>query len=158
QPGRADQIVLVHAPKDFPNFKIQNLAANGYAWTGSGTEVRNRFPEGAVPDENNLSLSFRLTYGAFNYFNGGDMAGVPEAPVAGVTPPKPNSWDEMETAVAWVCGPVDVAAVNHHGTPDVANAPFLSILRPRVHIISIYASSQPGPDVLRRLLSEQVYP
>lgn len=55
-------------------------------------------------------------------------------------------------------GPVDVHALNHHGTPDAANAFFLSVLRPRIHILSTYASSQPGPDVLRRLQSDRVYP
>jgi hypothetical protein len=156
--GRADQIVLVHAPKDFPQFSVQNIAANGYVWTGGGTATRNRFPEGLLPDENNCSLAFRMNYGAFSYFNGGDMAGVPDAPVAGVPPKNAVTWAEMESAVAWVTGPVDVHALNHHGTPDAVNAFFLSVLSPRVSIASIYASSQPGPEVLRRLLSERVYP
>jgi hypothetical protein len=156
--GRADQIVLVHAPKDFPQFSVQNIAANGWVWTGGGTASRNRFPEGMLPDENNCSLAFRMNYGAFSYFNGGDMAGVPDAPVAGVPPKNAVTWAEMESAVAWVTGPVDVHALNHHGTPDAVNAFFLSVLSPRVSIASIYAASQPGPEVLRRLLSERVYP
>jgi hypothetical protein len=112
--------------------------------------VRNRFPEGILPNENNCSLAFRLSYGAFRYFNGGDMAGFlgPNAP----------AWAEMESAVAWVTGPVDVHALNHHGTQDAANAFFLSVLQPRIHILSTYASSQPGPEVMRRMLSERIYP
>ena len=156
--GRADQIVLRRAPADFPGFRVRNIAANGQVWTGEGTTTRNRFPEGVVPSENNCSLSFRLDYGAFSYFNGGDMAGVPDAAVAGVSRASEPAWTEMESAVAWMTGPVDVHAVNHHGTPDAANAFFLSILRPRIHILSTYASSQPGPDVLRRLQSDRVYP
>jgi beta-lactamase superfamily II metal-dependent hydrolase len=150
EPGRADQIVLRRGRGEFPNFEIRNLAANGFVWTGSGTAARNRFPDGILPIENNCSLAFRLTYGAFTYFNGGDMAGAlaPNAP----------AWGEMESAVAWVTGPVDAHALNHHGTNDAANAFFLSVLRPRVHILSTYASSQPSPDVMRRMLSEKIHP
>ena len=156
--GRADQVVLRRAPADFPDFRVQNIAANGQVWTGAGTTTRNRFPEGVLPSENNCSLAFRLDYGGFSYFNGGDMAGVPDAAVAGISRASEPAWTEMESAVAWVTGPVDVHALNHHGTPDAANAFFLSVLRPRVHILSTYASSQPGPDVLRRLQSDRVYP
>ena len=75
QPGRADQIVLRRDAKAYPGFKFQNIAANGYVWTGTGQETRNRFAEGILPSENNCSLAFRLSYGTFAYFNGGDMAG-----------------------------------------------------------------------------------
>lgn len=148
--GRKDQIVLVRAPQDYPQFEFRNIAVNGHVWTGAATETRSRFPESDPPDENNCSLAFRLRYGKFDYFNGGDMAG--ELSKSG------KVWREMESAVAWVVGPVDVHALNHHGTKDAANAFFLSVLQPRVHIASIYASSQPGPDVMRRMLSEQTYP
>jgi beta-lactamase superfamily II metal-dependent hydrolase len=150
EPGRADQIALRHAARDFPEFEIRNIAANGYVWTGSGTEARNRYPKGIVPVENNCSLAFRLTYGAFTYFNGGDMAGFLSA--------NAPAWGEMESAVAWVTGPVDAYALNHHGTNDSANAYFLSVLQPRIHILSTYASSQPSPGVMRRMTSERIYP
>lgn len=148
--GRADQIVLRRARKEFPKFEVRNIAANARVWTGSGTEARSRYPEGILPNENNCSLAFRLTYGVFRYFNGGDMAGV--------VPANGAQWTDMESAVAWVTGPVDVHALNHHGTPDAVTAFFLSVLRPRIHIASIYAASQPGPAAMRNMLSEKVYP
>ena len=149
--GRSDQIVLRRAPRDFPTFEVRNIAANGRVWTGGGTATRNRFPPGIVPvEENNCSLAFRLSYGAFTYFNGGDMAGL--------LAPNAQAWTEMESAVAWVTGPVDVHALNHHGTQDAVNPFFLSVLRPRIHIQSTFASSQPSPDVMRRMLSERIYP
>lgn len=148
--GRDDQIVLRHAPANFPNFEVRNIAANGFVWDGNGTSSRNRFPKGILPNENNCSLAFRLTYGAFRYFNGGDMAGI-------VAPNGP-AWTDLESAVAWVTGPVDVHALNHHGTPDAVNAFFLSVLQPRIHVVSVYAASQPGPEVMRRMLSERIYP
>lgn len=147
--GRNDQIVLRHAPKDYPQFEVRNIAANGAVWTGTGTEARSAFPADDLPSENNCSLAFRLRYGRFVYFNGGDMSG--EAPAA-----KP--WRDMEAAVAKVVGPVDVHALNHHGTKDAVNAFFLGALQPRVHIASVYACSQPAPDVMRRMLSEAIYP
>ena len=64
----------------------------------------------------------------------------------------------MESAIAWAVGPVDVHALNHHGFRDAANAFFLSVLQPRVHILAVYASSHPGADVMRRLLSPDTYP
>jgi beta-lactamase superfamily II metal-dependent hydrolase len=148
--GRNDQVVLQHAPEKYPGFEIRNIAANGYVWTGIGRQVRNRFPHDDPPSENNCSLAFRLRYGDFTYFDGGDMVGLPPAasPV----------WRDMESALAWVVGPVDAHALNHHGSADAVNAFFLSVLRPRVHLVSVYAASQPGPDVMRRLLSERIYP
>ncbi|HVU32802.1 MAG TPA: hypothetical protein VHE61_05170, partial [Opitutaceae bacterium] len=149
-PGRNDQLVLRRDPRAFPTVEIRNLAANGWVWTGTGTETRNRFTGGAVPDENNCSLAFRLTYGAFRYFNGGDMTGM-------LQPGDPACAD-MESAVAWVTGPVDVLAEDHHGYDNAASGFFLSVLQPRVHILSVYAASQPSPGVMRRMLSEQLYP
>ena len=148
--GRADQIILRRAPRDFPGFEIRNIAVNGHVWSGSGTSTRNRYSGGLVPVENNCSLAFRLTYGAFTYFNGGDLSGL----AGGKTP----AWNDMESAVAWAAGPVDVHALNHHGTSDAANAFFLSVLQPRIHILSTYASSHPGPEVMRRMQSELIYP
>jgi hypothetical protein len=150
RPGRLNQIRLQHNAAHYPEFEIRNIAANGYVWTGTGEAVRNRYPEGHVPDENNCSLAFRLTFGAFNYFNGGDMVGVTRA--------NASAWEEMESAVAWVTGPVDAYALNHHGVDDATNAFFLSVLQPRIHILSVYATSQPGPGVMRRMLAESIYP
>jgi hypothetical protein len=150
QPGRNDQIVLRHAARRYPSFEIRNIAADGRIWTGGGTETRARFPASDPPTENNCSLAFRLRYGKFTYFNGGDMVGE-------ISPSTP-AWRDMESALAWVVGPVDVHALNHHGFKDAANRFFLSVLQPRVHLISVYASSQPGPEVLRRMLSTNVFP
>lgn len=150
QPGRAGQFRLLRDAASYPGFEFRNIAANGQVWTGEGEDVRQRYPDGELPGENDCSLAFRISYGAFAYFNGGDMAGV--------RPAAAPSWSEIESAVAWVTGPVDVHALNHHGFADSANAFFLSVLQPRIHILSVYAASHPGPDVMRRLLSEQVYP
>jgi hypothetical protein len=50
---------------------------------------------------------FRLSYGKFDYYNGGDITGVP--------PEGSAPWLDVETAVAPVVGPVEVHVLNHHG-------------------------------------------
>ena len=96
------------------------------------------------------SIAFRLRYGAFNYFSGGDMPGSP--------PDGSPHWHDVETPVAKAVGPVDVLLLNHHGNMDSQNAFFLSTLRPRVELISVWSADHPGQNVLARLLSTRLYP
>lgn len=146
-PGRIDQITLRFNPNKYSDFRIRNIAANGYVWTGNSTEVRNRFPKDDPPNENNCSIAFRLNYGDFTYYTGGDLGGA----ISDSSP----AWRDMESALAWVVGPVDVHIPSHHALNT--NSFFISVLKPRVHIISNYASSQPSPAVMERLLSNKIY-
>ena len=156
KPGRDDQIVLVNRPEEFNDFEIRNIAVNGVIWTGVDSETRNHFPAledigpDEFPSENMCSIAFRLSYGKFDFFNGGDITGVLDdgAPL----------WHDVETPVARAVGPVEVNVLNHHGYLDTENAFFLSALRPQVHIIQAWSPSHPSPRVLRRLLSEKIYP
>ena len=156
KPGRNDQIVLVKQPEAFKNFEIRNIAVNGEIWTGVGNETRDNFPNlkdvprDEWPNENMCSIVLRLSYGKFDFFNGGDITGVLDfnSPV----------WHDVETPVAKAVGPVDVLVLNHHGYLDSQNAFFLSVLRPRVQIIPVWSADHPCLSVLRRLLSEKIYP
>jgi beta-lactamase superfamily II metal-dependent hydrolase len=156
QPGRNDQIALLAEPQKYPQFEIRNIAANGEIWTGVAANTRRHFPsledlpKSDWPSENMCSIAFRLSYGKFDYFTGGDMPGGPDE----ASP----AWHDIETPVAAAVGPVEVHVLNHHGFHDAANAYFVSTLRPRVHILSVYAPSQPGQRVLNRLLSTRLYP
>ena len=82
-PGRNDQVVLCRDAKKYPDFEFRNVGANGEIWTGEGTSTRNHFPpldtvpRADWPHENMCSISFRLSYGKFDYFNGGDIPGIP---------------------------------------------------------------------------------
>jgi hypothetical protein len=78
--------------------------------------------------------------------------------MAGRVRSETQAWSEMESAVAWVTGPIDAYALNHHGVVDSTNALFLSVLQPRIHIVSAYAASCPDLNVMRRILSESSYP
>jgi hypothetical protein len=156
QPGRKDQITLVRSPQDFPSFEIRNLAANGEVWTGVASETRQHFPPLEAlpasdrPSENMCSAGFRLSYGKFDYYTGGDIPGIPDEGFP--------QWNDVETPVAQAVGPVEVAVLNHHGYIDSQNAFFVGTLRPRVWIFFVWDSAHPTARVYSRLQSTRVYP
>ncbi len=145
-----DQIVLVHEPKKYPTFVVQNISANGEVWTGRGTETAPRFgPRDGTPSENMCSLVIRLSYGKFDYYSGGDIPG--EAPAGG------PEWRDIETPVARAVGPVEVALLNHHGFWDSANAFWVATLRPRAFIAHFWSPSHLSPTVMERIFSHRLY-
>jgi beta-lactamase superfamily II metal-dependent hydrolase len=155
-PGRNDQVVLRRDPKKYPNFQFRNVGANGETWTGAGTATHKHFPpldtvpRGLWPHENMCSISFRLSYGQFDYFNGGDIPGVSSKD-------RP-AWHDIETPVAKAVGPVDAAILNHHGYLDTHNEFFVSTLRPRVWTLSVWDAYHPTAGVWQRLQSTALYP
>ena len=155
--GRNDQVTLLRAPADYPEFEVRNIAVNGEVWTGAGQATRNRFPdnwrslpEQDHPTENQSSLGIRVSYGAFDFYTGGDIPGM-------VRPGYP-AWQDIETPVGQAVGAVEVAAVNHHGNRDAGNAFFVSALQPRLWILQVWSSDHPAHDVLDRMLSTRLYP
>jgi beta-lactamase superfamily II metal-dependent hydrolase len=153
--GSKEQIRLEYAPQDYPDFQVRNICGNGVVWAGWGSETHNTVPQEirdgvAVPGENSLSIGIKISYGTFDYFTGGDIAGI-------------NRYGEaltgsMESQVAPVVGPVDVATLNHHGNRDSQSTYFVRTVRPRVWIQQSWSSDHPGDDVLRRITSEELYP
>lgn len=154
--GGSNQVVLMNNPGKYPAFRFQNVGVNGEIWTGQGTNTQKHFPEIAglpaaqVPHENMCSISFRISYGNFDFFNGGDIPGV--------VPKGKSEWHDVETPVAKAVGPVDAAILNHHGYLDSMNAFFVSTLRPRVWTLSVWDRYHPTPGVWERLHSEELYP
>lgn len=154
--GRNDQITLRKGAADFPTFEVRNVAANGIVWTGTGDETRLVFPPLAsiakedLPNENMCSIGLRIRYGAFDFFTGGDMPGIPE--------PGAPDWHSIESAVAKAIGPIDVQVTNHHGSIDPASPQFLQTLRSSVIIIPAWSATHPSQDVLKRILSTRLYP
>ena len=156
KPGRNDQIVLLNEREKYPDFEVRNVAANGEVWTGVANNTRHNFPPlenvrpEDYPNENICSCAIRLSYGKFDYFTGGDLQGFPFAGCP--------AWHDVETPIAKAIGPVEVNVLNHHGCPYSENDFFLSTLRPRVHIFSVWSPLHPGVRVLDRLLSTRLYP
>ncbi|MCX6899830.1 MAG: hypothetical protein NT105_14165 [Verrucomicrobia bacterium] len=155
-PGRNDQVVLCRDPKKYSNFDFRNVGANGEIWTGVGTITRRHFPDlenvprPDWPHENMCSISFRLSYGKFDYFNGGDIPGIPAEGLP--------QWHDVETPVAKAVGPVDAAILDHHGYVDTQNEFFVAALRPRVWTLSVWGSGHPTARVWQRLRSTRIYP
>jgi beta-lactamase superfamily II metal-dependent hydrolase len=138
-------------------FGVRIVAANDRVWTGRGNETSVRFPALDTianpddrPTENMCSIAMRISYGAFDYFTGGDMPGYPV--------PGAPAWHDLETAVAKAIGRTDAHAVNHHGSIEEENLAFLSTLRSRVMVVPAWQATHPSPDVLKRMLSRRVYP
>lgn len=153
-PGRNDQVVLRRDPKNRP-FEFRNVAANGEVWTGRGTDTSHGMPSWQTlprnkwPDENVLSIAFRLQYGRFTFFNGGDLPGIRKNSPA---------WYDIETPVAKAVGPVDAAILDHHGYVDSMNESLVAALRARVWTISVWDAHHPTPDAWNRLQSRDLYP
>ncbi|CAG4995156.1 hypothetical protein DYBT9275_01564 [Dyadobacter sp. CECT 9275] len=156
KPGRNDQIVLLRNKTKFDDhFEVRNIIANGELWTGLGTTTKKLFPDlkslapGQYPSENMCSIGVRISYGKFDYFSGGDMPGVLRfgAPL----------WNDVETPVSKIVGPVDAHILDHHGNRDSQNDALLASLRPRIVVIPVWSSDHPGHDVLDRLYSQQIY-
>ena len=154
QPGHRDQITLVHDAAKYPGFVIQNIASNGKVWTGTEQRTKDFFPpldslkDSQYPDENMCSNAFRLSYGKFDYFNGGDMT-------SGIIP---GSWRDIEYPVGLATEQVDVCEANHHAYYDAMSTGFLKSVRPRVYIIQACVPSHPTTGSLARMLSEEIYP
>ncbi|HOB85280.1 MAG TPA: hypothetical protein PK521_11950 [Bacteroidales bacterium] len=151
--GQNTQFELVNDKEKYPGFEIRNIAVNGHVWTGVGTNERNHFPAledlktSELPGENMCSIAFRLSYGKFDYFNGGDL-----------TSAEYGSWRDIETPVGMVTGPVEVCEANHHAHFDAMAVPFLRATRPQVIILQTWAPSHPASIVLSRMQSTSVYP
>ncbi len=157
RPGGNDQIVLLRDRRAYPQFEVRNIAANGAVWTGLAENTRHHFPQNYRelpkqdwPSENQCSAALRISYGAFDFYTGGDMPGQ-------LQPGQPH-WMDLETPVARAVGPVEIAAANHHGNRDSTNAFFVESLRPKLWILQVWSSDHPGHDVLARMLSKRLYP
>jgi hypothetical protein len=156
QPGSRTQISLRHDAKQYPAFEVGNVIGNGTVWTGRGDSTRALFPPLASipkddwPNENMCSLGFRISYGPFRYFTGGDLPGTPD--------PGLPAWHSLESGVADAIGRVDVHVVNQHGSMGEESEPFLRALASSVLIIPSWAPSHPAPDVLKRIVNSRLAP
>jgi beta-lactamase superfamily II metal-dependent hydrolase len=137
--------------------EIRVIAVNDQVWTGKGDETRVRFPAlesigdpADRPTENMCSVALQISYGAFDYFTGGDMPGYPV--------PGGPAWHDLESDVARAIGETDARQVGHHGSIEVENPYFLATTRSRVIVLPAWSPTHPSADVLKRLLSTRIYP
>lgn len=149
--GANDQFRLLYDTAGFPEWRVMNIAGAGRVATGFANRESVRVVrKGEYPGENPLSVCLKISYGRFDYFTGGDIAGIDDLGGA--------DFHSMESQVAPVVGPVDVATLNHHGNRDSQQPYYVRALRPRVWIQQTWSSDHPGHDVLRRIMSQSIYP
>ena len=136
---------------------VRVIAANDQVWTGKGDAARTRFPALSSiadpadrPTENMCSVALRVSYGAFDYFTGGDMPGYPV--------PGGPAWHDLESDIARAMGQTDARQVGHHGSIEVENPSFLATTKSRVLVLPAWSPTHPSADVLKRMLSTRIYP
>jgi beta-lactamase superfamily II metal-dependent hydrolase len=154
-PGSDEQFTLVKDPGKYKDlFEIRNIVSNGEVWTGVGSETRRCFPEdipqGESLDENKCSAGIRISYGSFDYFNGGDISGrlMMNTPV----------WKDIETPVGKAVGPVEVCEANHHAYVDAMPDSFISSVRPQVFIVQVWNYRHLSLNVFQALTAQSIYP
>ena len=137
----------------YPSFRIQNIAANGNIWTGKGNEIRpvidENAPAGAALNENSSSCVFRLEYGNFAYYMGGDIGGT-------YSKKKNNYWIDVQTPVSKVIGTVDVAVADHHGYRDSMNDNLLKALDANAIVLPVWDLYHPHPNAMKRIIKNGV--
>jgi beta-lactamase superfamily II metal-dependent hydrolase len=119
---------------------IEILALNA---RGTGT------PEITTTNENDLSVSARVSFGAFHAEIGGDLSGDNTA-----------NYRDVESGLAQNVGLLDVYKVHHHCSSHSSNDAWLSVTRPAVAIISDgdgNSYGHPAPDCIERLHAHGVH-
>jgi len=76
-------------------------------------------------NENDLSVSVRIAFGAFRAEIGGDLSGEDT-----------GDYQDIETVVAADAGPLDVYKVHHHCSKYSTNDAWLQVTRPTIGIVS----------------------
>jgi beta-lactamase superfamily II metal-dependent hydrolase len=154
-PGTNKQFVLVNDPVKYKGkFEIRNIVSSGEVWTGVADQTKKFFPEVFPPgksiDENKCSAGIRISYGNFDYFNGGDLSGR--------LPLNSESWRDIETPVGKVTGPVEVCEANHHAWIDAMNEFFLSCVKPQIIILQVWHVTHLNLSVLQSMSNKNLNP
>ena len=122
--GRKRRTIAIGTKLDLgPQVELECVAVNG------NVKDRARPPMPEPVGENDQSIAFRLRYGRFDYFTGGDLTGGGRSGL--------KTTSDVETVVAGVVGDVDVLRINHHGSNTSSNKQFLEALKPETAIISV---------------------
>ncbi len=148
--GSNKQFTLVNHPEKYPEFEIRNIVSNGEVWTGEENKTKKFFPEGKVVDENKCCAGIRISYGDFDYFNGGDITGR--------IPLGAESWKDIETPVGEALGVVEVCEANHHAWIDAMNESFLSLVKPQIIVQQINHVTHFNLSVLRSMTNKEINP
>jgi beta-lactamase superfamily II metal-dependent hydrolase len=82
--------------------------------------------------ENSASIAWRIEYGDFDMYVGGDLTGGG------------NNTTDVEGVVGPICGDIEVLRVSHHGSRTSTQPNFVSAVKPGFAVISCGAANQFG--------------
>jgi beta-lactamase superfamily II metal-dependent hydrolase len=153
QPGSNTQFSLLFRPEKYPGFEVRNIIVNGEMWTGLNNETINLIPEGVKVDENKRSSGIRISYGDFDYFNGGDINGRITRRTAVW-----SEWLDIETPVGKVLGPIEVCEANHHAFYDAMNEFFIESTQAQIFIIQVVSVFNIDRTTINAMSSKRLYP
>ena len=146
------QLDPLHAKVD--GFHVVPLCANGRLLMPDGKVVdlyrdwlASAKPQ--EPNENPFSIGLRFEYGKFRFYTAGDFS---DRHVNA-----DGSRFEAEDEMAKVCGPCQVAKVNHHGYHSMSDR-LLAALKSRVYVACMWDQLHMTRDTMRRLADRGNYP
>ena len=153
--GALNQIIMKYNAEKYSDlFSIRNLAANGEVWSGEEgktTRYYDLHPDNTASagNENTKSLAFRIDYGPFSYFAGGDVTGNLKI----ANGEKVN----IEAKVGEACGVVDVSKCSHHAYLDALHPDFLRNVKAKAYIDSVWDQYHTQESIISRILSQDIY-
>lgn len=151
--GATDQIVQLHDGAKYPSFSVRNICANG----------RIAYPDGRIKDlfeavktqspktlnENAMSLGMVFSYGNFRFYTAGDFSAKFKDPDGTVR--------FIEDDIAEVCGPANVAKINHHGHNSMSRK-LVAALRSQVYVSCVWDQLHNLPPCMELLSDRSIYP
>jgi hypothetical protein len=151
--GATDQIVQVHNPEKYPSFQVRNICANGCLAYPDGS-VRDLFAARraagkTVKNENAMSLGMVFGYGPFRFYTAGDFSARFKDP--------DGTQRFIEDDMADVCGPANVAKVNHHGHNSMSRR-LVGALRSQVYVSCVWDQLHNLPPCMELLSDRSIYP
>lgn len=153
--GALNQIAMKNKPEKYADlFSIRNLSANAEVWTGQGDKTIRYYDLNPANmtgynNENTKSLAFRLDYGPFSFFTGGDVAGYLKN--------EAGESVNIEAKVGEVCGEVDVCKCSHHAYLDSMHPDFLRGVKAKAYIDAVWDQFHTQEKIISRILSPEVY-
>lgn len=147
QVGSNRQITLKRG-EDYPDFEIKNLFNSGVIWNDSDKTMDTIYHHAYQKNqsgwnENTMSNGFKLSYGHFTYYTGGDLSGY--------VLDKDGEYIDIEGLAAKYCGPVDVAKANHHAYKDALTPGFIKYINASAIIVPVWDKAHIQPEILHRI-------
>jgi hypothetical protein len=100
---------------------VEIVAVNGNGRLEKINQERPDYFKECPPSENDYSVALKITFGDFEYFTGGDLAGEDTKRSFHGTC---TSYNDVETVIAMKVGNIEVMKINHHGSAFSSSGTF----------------------------------